>query len=113
MGGSVHENENESTMSRNIVRAAAAALVIAVTGCGMTITTPELDAEGIVRFFAVEGGCWGIESEGEVYEPIDLPAAVRIDGLVVLFEAEILEDRASTCQIGPIVDLLRITTPPD
>ena len=98
-------------MSIGVMRAAAAALLIAATGCG--ITTPDLDTDGIVRFFDIEGGCWGIESEGEIYEPIDLPEAMQIDGLVVVFEADVLEDRGSFCQIGPIIDLLRITTAPD
>jgi hypothetical protein len=70
-------------------------------------------AEGVVTFADVEGGCWGIESVGEMYEPIDLPEAMRTDGLVVLFEAVELPDRASICQIGPVIDLLRITTVPD
>ena len=98
-------------MSRSQFRAAAAALLIAATGCG--VTTPDLDTDGIVRFVDVEGGCWGIESDGELYEPIDLPEAMQIDGLVVVFAAEILENRGSFCQIGPVIDLLRITTAPD
>jgi len=96
-------------MSYRALRVAAAALLAG--GCG--ITTPDLDTEGIVRFIDVEGGCWGIESDGTIYEPIDLPEAMRIDGLVVVYEAEVLLDRASICQIGPVIDLLRITTPED
>jgi hypothetical protein len=98
-------------MTTNPIRAAAAALLIAATGCA--ISTPDLDGEGVIRFFDIEGGCWGIESGGQIYEPIDLPEAMRVDGLVVVFTAEILEDRLSICQIGPVVDLLRITTPRD
>lgn len=98
-------------MSQRMLGAAAAALLIAVGGCG--ITTPDIDTQGVVQFIDVEGGCWGIEVDGVTYEPINLPEAMRVDGLVVLFEAEELEDRASICQIGPIIELLRITTPAD
>ena len=98
-------------MTQGTLRAAAAALLVAAGGCG--ITTPEIDAEGVVRFIDVEGGCWGLEADGVVYEPVNLPESMRVDGLVVIFEAEELEDRASICQVGPIVELLRITTPPD
>lgn len=92
-------------------RAAAAVLLVVAGAC--TIMTPEIDLQGVVRFIAVEGGCWGIEVDGVTYEPVNLPEAMRVDGLVVVFEAEELEDRASICQIGPIIELLRITTPPD
>lgn len=95
------------------MRAAAVALLLVAVGCGLSITTPDLDTEGIVTFVDVEGGCWGIVSDEKMYEPIDLPEAMRIHGLVVLFEAVELKDRASICQIGPIIDLLRITTMPD
>lgn len=95
------------------MRAAAVALLVAAVGCGLSITTPDLDMEGVVTFVDVEGGCWGIATDGEIYEPIDLPESMRTDGLVVLFEAVELTDRASVCQIGPVIDLLRITTMPD
>lgn len=97
-------------MIHGFLRAAPAALVICfAAGCG--ITTPDIDAEGTVRFVDVEGGCWGIETDGEMFEPIDLPAAMRIDGLDVVYAALELADRASICQIGPVIDLLRIRTP--
>lgn len=101
------------TMNMNLrtFRAVAAALLLPAVGCG--ITTPDLDAEGTVRFANVEGGCWGIESGGTVYEPINLPESMRIDGLAVVYEAERTTDLASVCQIGPIIRLLRITTAPD
>ena len=90
-------------------RAAAAVLCVAAAGCG--VTTPEIDADGVVRFIDLEGGCWGIVADGVTFEPVNLPESMRVDGLAVNFEAEELEDRASICQIGPIIELLRITTP--
>ncbi len=98
-------------MDSRTFRVASAALLLAAVGCG--ITTPDLDAEGTVRFVNVEGGCWGIESGGTMYEPVNLPESMRIDGLAVVYEAERTTDLASICQIGPIIRLLRITPAPD
>lgn len=78
----------------------------AVASCG--VTDPDVEADGIVRFVDVEGGCWGIETEEVMYEPINLPASFRVDGLRVDFEAEERKDLASICAIGVIVELTEI-----
>jgi hypothetical protein len=87
-------------------RAAFAALYIAVTSCG--VTTPDVNENGTVEFVDIEGGCWVIEAGGTTYEPINLPAGMREDGLAVEFVAVTRDDRASTCQVGPIIELIRI-----
>lgn len=93
-------------MIHGTLRAAVVALMVAAPACD--ILTPELDGQGVVRFIDVEGGCWAIESGGDLYEPIDLPEAFEQDGLGVDFEAVERDDLASICQVGPIVELLRI-----
>jgi hypothetical protein len=85
----------------------AGSLLVTI-GASCDVTTPELDDVGTVRFIALEGGCWVIETADEVYEPIDLPEAFRTDGLGVSFEAVERTDMASICMVGTIVELLRI-----
>lgn len=93
--------------------------VMAVPGCGVFDALGlgdddddddgnEIEGIGVVEFVQVEGGCWSIRSENEVFEPINLPEGLRIDGLEVEFEGEIRTDVASICQIGPIIDLEEI-----
>jgi hypothetical protein len=93
-------------MIHGTLRATTLVLLLAAPTCD--ITSPDLDAEGVVRFLDVEGGCWGIESQGEMFEPLDVPEAFREDGLAISFEAEVKPDVATICQIGTPIDLLRI-----
>jgi hypothetical protein len=93
-------------MTTRTVRATALALFLAATGC--SITTPDLSGEGMVEYIDVEGGCWGIESNGEIYEPLNLPAELREDGLPIEFVAIDRDDVGSVCMIGPIIELLRV-----
>ena len=88
----------------------AVALVITATvagGCD-SITTPDFDEVGTIRFVNLEGGCWVIETETERLLPINLAEALRVDGLVVTFEADRLQDVVTFCQVGIPVELLRI-----
>jgi hypothetical protein len=85
-----------------------ALLASVVTGTSCGITTPEIDAVGTVRFVGLEGGCWVIETAQEVYEPLNLPAEMRTDGLAVEFEAVERDDVASICMVGTLIELLRI-----
>ena len=63
---------------------------------------------GTVELVQVEGGCWTILTNEGRYEPLELPAAYRQDGLEVLAEVAPRTDLASICQVGPIVALLRL-----
>ncbi len=93
-------------MTIRSLRATAVALVVAATGCG--ITTPDSSGDGIVRYIDVEGGCWGIESNGEIYEPMNLPQDLREDGLAIEFVAVDQDDLGSICMIGQIIELVRV-----
>jgi hypothetical protein len=93
-------------MTIRSLRATAVALVVAATGCG--ITTPDVGGDGIVRYVDVEGGCWGIESNGEIYEPMNLPQDLREDGLAIEFVAVDRDDLGSICMIGQIIELVRV-----
>jgi hypothetical protein len=86
----------------------ATALALVTLGFSCDVTTPDLDQVGTVRFIEIEGGCWVIETSDATYEPINLPAELRVDGLGVAFEATVRDDLASICMVGQIVELLRI-----
>lgn len=83
-------------------------LALCTLGVSCGITTPDVEQTGTVKYVAVEGGCWVIETADETYEPINLPEALQTDGLAVSFEAEVREDLASICQVGTLIELLRI-----
>jgi hypothetical protein len=87
-------------------------LPLVLAGCGIVDFGEDdentFEAEGVVRFVEVEGGCWTIVTQDETYEPVDLPVGFKIDGLEVEFEAEIRTDLASICQVGIIIDLEEI-----
>jgi hypothetical protein len=85
-----------------------AVLAVLATGTSCGITTPDLDDVGTVELIDIEGGCWVIQTSDAVYEPINLPSEMRTDGLSVSFEATERDDLASICQVGRIIELLRI-----
>lgn len=100
-------------MKDQIVPTAAVALAVLLlmTGCqlldsGESLSTDEsLSTEGTVRHLEIEGGCWAIETAGERYEPLNLPTDLREDGLRIRFEAEVLPDVATFCQVGPAIEV--------
>ncbi|MDX1495196.1 MAG: hypothetical protein R3253_14100, partial [Longimicrobiales bacterium] len=80
-------------------------IVVAISlfssACGLSVTTPDFNGTlGTVVFLDVEGGCWGIETDEELVEPINLPEEFRTHGLAVRFSASEARDAASICQIG-------------
>ncbi|MGE0158639.1 MAG: hypothetical protein AB7T31_04455 [Gemmatimonadales bacterium] len=77
-------------------------------GASCGVTTPDLDQVGTVQFVGIEGGCWVIATAERIYEPINLPAELHVDGLGVTFEATERDDLASTCMVGQIIEILRI-----
>lgn len=85
---------------------AFAVVLATVAACGASDDAPAL--EGTVRFVDVEGGCWTIESGSTTYEPVDLANEFRVDGLTVAFDVEPLDDQASICMVGEIVELTSI-----
>ena len=86
----------------------AIALALFTLGSSCDVTTPDLAETGTVRFIDIEGGCWVIETSDAIYEPTNLPAELRDDGLGVTFQATVRDDLASICMVGQIVELLRI-----
>jgi hypothetical protein len=86
----------------------ALSLALFTLGSSCDVTTPDLSEVGTVRFIDIEGGCWVIQTSEAIYEPTNLPAELRVDGLGVTFQATVRDDLASICMVGQIVELLRI-----
>ena len=78
-----------------------AALALACSS--QQLVTPWLGVDATVRLTPVEVGCWSLVTTNDVYEPVDLPAAFRVDGLAVHVVLSAVPDAASTCMIGPLV----------
>lgn len=61
-------------------------------------------ANATIHFLALEGGCWVVETTaGERYEPVNLDASFRTDGLQVQVVLRDAPGFASICQVGPLV----------
>lgn len=95
------------------------ALLLALAACDSTRTPPDAavlidgDAEttldASVTYVEIEGGAWVLrDGTGQLYEPTNLPADYRVEGLAVRAEVDVLEDYASALQVGPIVRIRRI-----
>lgn len=97
------------------------ALLLALVACGSgnsdwVVPTPAADKTGrqihitgVVRYSELEGGFYAIRgADGITYNPINLPAEFRKDGLPVEAEARMRNDMVGIHQVGPIVQLERI-----
>jgi hypothetical protein len=70
---------------------------------------PQIHITGVVRHFELEGGFYAIRGDDSVtYNPTNLPAEFRQDGLAVEADARRRDDMASIQQVGPLVQLERI-----
>lgn len=95
---------------RHLPAAAFALLTAAVAGCyGLPILGSDdtFSDVGTVEFQEIEGGCWGIRTDRDRYDPVNLAKDFREDGLRVRFEAEVRDDLAGFCP-GEIIELRSI-----
>ena len=70
---------------------------------------------GVVRFLDIEGGCWQLQARnGARYElrPGQAPAAILVDGAKVVVRVQVRPDLVSICNVGQIVDVLRVISIP-
>ena len=78
--------------------------------CGPALEANQtVSTDATVRFVAVEGGCWALQTPGGDYEPANLPQRYRVNGLrvhVVMRGAQV----GSYCTIAPVVALDSIGT---
>jgi hypothetical protein len=94
-----------------------AALLAACAGPGWvdleapaaTQAGPEFRLAGRIQYLDLEGGLFVIRAEdGTQYNPLNLPADFRIDGLAVEADARRRDDVATIGMVGPVLELLRI-----
>jgi len=116
-------------MRKILTTASIAALVIALTGCDTKSKPPAVKDEsvrveqrpmelpskneqmitGTVRYIELEGGFYElVADDGEKYDPLNLPAEYRKDGLRVKFQISEKKDIVSFHMRGKIVEVVRI-----
>lgn len=110
-------------MNRSIHRIAGGLSAGFLFACGASAPIPTdqasplapgqvLTANATIRFVNLEGGCWVIETApSHRYEPVNLGAAFRTDGLSVRVVLRDAPDMSGVCQMGPFVTIDSISTP--
>ena len=84
----------------------ASLAVASAVSCSDTTEPDSTQIVATVEFLNVEGGCWSlIAGDGVRYEPVKLAEQFREDGLRVTATVRPLEEVASVCQIGKIVEI--------
>lgn len=74
---------------------------------------PALRITGTVHHLNLEGGLYVIrDAQGTNYNPVNLPKAIRVEGMAVEADARRRDDMASIGMVGPLVELLRIRRQP-
>ena len=102
-------NTAHPNRSGRIFRVIVGIGTVSMLGWACGILGPDLDGLGTVEFFDFPGGCWGIRTNKDVYEPINLCDEFKVDGLRVEFEAAFRKDLNSPCQMGPLIEIEKIT----
>jgi hypothetical protein len=85
-----------------LIVGAALSCADAGTAPGAPLLQP-LATNATVRFVGIEGGCWSLDTPQGHYEPINLPAEFRVDGLAVRVSLRAAPDMVSICMMGPLV----------
>jgi hypothetical protein len=86
--------------------------LVAALGVGCASPTAPLNVDATVRLtHSVETSCWTlVTTAGKVYEPVDLPAAFRVEGLAVHVGLSDAPGWATICYAGPLVHVDDIQT---
>lgn len=104
------------------IAAAAVLLLLPLAGCGSNkvgdgpqpqeeeaVGAQTVSGPGTISWRSVEGGFFVIEADdGTTYDPINLPAEYRRDGLRVHFEATLRTDLMSTHMAGTLIEITEI-----
>lgn len=70
---------------------------------------PVVAGTGTIVYVDLEGGFYALDADnGRRYEPMNLPAEFRRDGLRVRFRGRVRSDMASIRMVGPILEILEI-----
>jgi hypothetical protein len=82
-------------------------LLLAVSGCSM-LSAGDKDLTGKIEKIQVDCGGWGLQTDDELYELVNLPNKYQEDGLRVRAEAKRRNDLNSCTMVGPIVEVLHV-----
>ncbi|MBN1696001.1 MAG: hypothetical protein JW881_00685 [Spirochaetales bacterium] len=63
---------------------------------------------GKVTYIDLEGGFWGIIGSKGKYDPVNLPGEFCVEGLLVIFRAELIKDAASIHMWGQLIRIIKI-----
>ncbi len=78
--------------------------LIAIVAFGCTSPTASVGLDATVHFAtSVESSCWSLVTPTKVYEPVDLPAAFRGEGLKVHVVLSDATGWATICYAGQLV----------
>ena len=114
-------NEVARRVPGSVFLSCLAALLIACTAVGWVDLEapaaaeagPEFRLTGTIEYLDLEGGLFVIRAEdGVQYNPLNLPADFRVDGLAVEADARRRDDVATIGMVGPVLELLRIRRRP-
>ena len=71
------------------------------------IIGPEIEAEGVVEFSEIEGGCWSITTRSDIFHPINLAEELKVDGMRVRFRADRVKHLNTFCP-GKVIEIQEI-----
>jgi hypothetical protein len=96
-----------------VARLGVLSLATLLAGCGISSVVSGRDrvsGDGVVQYVTIEGGFYAIRDvAGHDYDPTNLPAEFRKDGLAVRYSGHILREAASVHQYGRIIELTDIS----
>lgn len=82
-------------------------------GAPIVAVGDSVSGAGLVCFNALEGGFYAVlGTDGQIYDPINLPTAMRHDSLAVIFRGYIRRDLSSFHKVGPLIELSEIRRRP-
>jgi hypothetical protein len=110
----------EFTMRRTpLIALLAGMLLLSAAGCPPTGSDlrgrVEHDGDfvtgtGTVYWFSLEGGFYAIRGDdGVTYDPMNLPADFKQDGVPVHFRVKVRNELISIHMVGPVVEVVEIT----
>lgn len=79
-----------------------------ITGCINESEDIKVET-GTVNYIDLEGGFYGITGDKNNYDPVNLPAEYRIDGLKITFKYKVCKEQISFHMWGTMIELIHIS----
>ena len=85
------------------------ALFVGFSGCSLLPAADNsIRFTGQIEKIEVDCPTWGLQTDDELYELVNLPDEYKEDGLPVQMEIRHRYDLGSCTMVGPIVEVLRV-----